>query len=395
MSHSSPHFSPQNLVSPPAEGVREALEMAVAQAVQTLNGKSKRSKVSANGSESAAAKPAEKLFKLSRRTQSLLGVQIVGTGSYLPETIVSNEELEQKYGFEKGWIEPRTGILNRRHAAPGEATSQMCSEAARRAIHSANINKNEIDLVVVGTFTPDYHCPSTACLVQDALKLDAPALDVQAACSGFVYALVTAAQYVATGNSNMALVIGGDTNTRIVDQSDQRTGPLFGDGAGAVLLTRGSMQQGLVCYQMGADGSGGPLLQIPCGGTASPSRPEDVASGDLCLQMEGRTVFKWAVQALSQTIGLLLEKTDLAPNDVDCYLIHQANIRIIDKAMQQLGITGDRVYNNLQHYGNTSAGSIPIALDEAFKAGRFDRGDTLLMSGFGAGLTWGTALFRW
>lgn len=395
MAHSSPHFSSQNLILPSAESLHEPLQLAVAQKGQAVNGRSLRPKAAANGSEEPAPKPPEKLFKLSRRTQKLMGVQIVGTGSYLPETIVSNEELEQKYGFEKGWIEPRTGILNRRHAAPGEATSQMCSEAARRAIHSAGINKNDIDLVVVGTFTPDYHCPSTACLVQDELKLDAPAVDLQAACSGFVYALVTAAQYVATGNSDMALVIGGDTNTRIVDQRDQRTGPLFGDGAGAVLLTRGSMEQGLLCYQMGADGSGGPLLQIPSGGTASPSRPEDVSSGDLCLQMDGRTVFKWAVQALTQTISLLLDKTDLSPSDVDCYLIHQANIRIIDKAMQQLGITPDLVFNNLQHYGNTSAGSIPIALDEALKAERFGRGDTLLMSGFGAGLTWGTALFRW
>jgi 3-oxoacyl-[acyl-carrier-protein] synthase-3 len=396
MAHSSPHFFPQNLASPPGESALEPVQTAVAPKVQSVNGRSPHVKAATNGSEQAAAKPvAEKLFKLSRRTHSLLGVQIVGTGSYLPETIVSNEDLEEKFGFEKGWIEPRTGILNRRHAAPGEATSQMCSEAARRAIHSASINKNDIDLVVVGTFTPDYHCPSTACLVQDELKLDAPAVDLQAACSGFMYALVTAAQYVATGNSDMALVIGGDTNTRIVDQRDQKTGPLFGDGAGAVLLTRGSMQQGLLCYQMGADGSGGPLLQIPKGGTASPSRPEDLASGDLYLQMEGRTVFKWAVEAVKQTIRLLLEKTDLTVNDVDCYLLHQANIRIIDKAMQDLGITGDRVFNNLQHYGNTSAGSIPIALDEALRAGRFDRGDTLLLSGFGAGLTWGTALFRW
>jgi 3-oxoacyl-[acyl-carrier-protein] synthase-3 len=324
-----------------------------------------------------------------------MGVQIVGTGSYLPETIVSNEELERKYGIEEGWIERRTGIRNRRHAAPGEATSQMCSQAARRAIQSAHINKSEIDLVVVGTFTPDFHCPSTACLVQDELQLDAPAVDLQAACSGFVYALVTAAQYVATGNSKMALVIGGDTNTRIVDQYDKGTGPLFGDGAGAVLLTRGSMQQGLICYQMGADGSGGPLLQIPSGGTACPSRVEDVTSGDLCLQMDGRTVFKWAVQALTQTVGLLLEKTDLSASNVACYLIHQANIRIIDNAVQHLGIPPERVFNNLQQYGNTSAGSIPIAMDEALKAGRFQRGDTLLLSGFGAGLTWGTALFRW
>jgi len=324
-----------------------------------------------------------------------MGVQVVGTGAYLPERIVSNRELEERYGFEPGWIEPRTGILNRRHAAPGEATSQMCSQAARRAIQSAGLKKSDIDLVVVGTFSPDFHCPSTACLVQEELKLDAPAMDVQAACSGFVYALVTAAQYVATGNSKSALVIGGDTNTRIVNQADQRTGPLFGDGAGAVILTQGSQKQGLLCYQMGADGSGGPLLQIPSGGTASPSQIHDVQNGDLFLQMDGRTVFKWAIQALTQTIDLLLEKTEMSPGDVACYLIHQANIRIIDSAMQKLGIPPERVYNNLEQYGNTSGGSIPIALHEALQENRFQSGDTLLLSGFGAGLTWGTALFRW
>ncbi len=395
MAHTSPHFSPQNLASPPQEEDREPLQVAVAEKLQPASARNGRSQAMPNGSKKTAAKSVEKLFKPSPRTQSLMGIQIVGTGAYLPETIVSNQELEQRYGFEPGWIEPRTGILNRRHAAPGEATSQMCSQAARRAIQAANVNKNEIDLVVVGTFTPDFHCPSTACLVQEELKLDAPAMDVQAACSGFIYALVTAAQYVATGNSKMALVIGGDTNTRIVDQHDQRTGPLFGDGAGAVLLTQGSKQQGLLCYQMGADGSGGPLLQIPCGGTASPSQIEDVNNGDLFLQMDGRAVFKWAVQALTETIALMLKKTGLSAEDVACYLIHQANIRIINHAMQHLGIPAERVYNNLQQYGNTSGGSIPIALDEAWKANRFQADDTLLLSGFGAGLTWGTALFRW
>jgi 3-oxoacyl-[acyl-carrier-protein] synthase III len=398
MPHSTPHFSPQNLTAPSDE-VSEVLQVALAEKTQPTPRPSRPNNSSnGNGAEkpatNSATKP-EKLFKLSPRTQSLMGVQIVGTGAYLPERIVSNEELERKHGFERGWIEPRTGILNRRYAGIGEATSHMCSQAARRAIQAAEVNKNDIDLVVVGTFTPDYHCPSTACLVQEELKLDAPAMDVQAACSGFVYALVTAAQFVATGNSKMALVIGGDTNTRIVDQRDQRTGPLFGDGAGAVILTKGSQRQGLLCYQMGADGSGGPLLQIPSGGTAAPSQIEDVNNGGLYLQMDGRTVFKWAVQALTQTIGLLLEKTSMTPSDVACYLIHQANIRIIDKAMQDLGIPADRVYNNLHKYGNTSGGSIPIALDEALKAGRFQRDDTLLFSGFGAGLTWGTALFRW
>jgi 3-oxoacyl-[acyl-carrier-protein] synthase-3 len=249
--------------------------------------------------------------------------------------------------------------------------------------------------VIVGTFTPDFNCPSTACLVQNELGLDAPAVDMQAACSGFMYALVTAAQYVATGNSKLALVIGGDTNSRIVNPQDQRIGPLFGDGAGAVLLSKGEPHQGLICYQMGADGSGGPMLEMPAGGTRNPICPGDIESGRQFLQMDGRNVFKWAVRALTDTIELMLEKTGMSPHDVSLYLVHQANIRIINYAMEQLGIPPQKVHNNLQRYGNTSAASIPLALDEAFQEGRINRGDTLLLSGFGAGLTWGTGLFRW
>jgi 3-oxoacyl-[acyl-carrier-protein] synthase-3 len=337
-----------------------------------------------------------KLFRLSRRTQSLLGIQIVASGSYVPERVVTNRELEDSYGFEPGWIEQRTGILTRCHALPHQATSDLCVEAARRAMRAGRVDADDVDLVVVGTFTPDHAgCPSTACLVQDRLGIDAPAFDVQAACSGFVYALVTAAQYVATGNSDLALVVGGDTNSRIVNPHDQRTAPLFGDGAGAVLVARGEPHQGLLCYQMGADGSGGPLLQIPSGGTRCPATPAEIAAGRHYMQMDGRSVFKWAVRAVTDTIELVLEQSGLGAQDVDCYLLHQANIRIINSAMEQLGVPAGKVYNNLFKYGNTSAASIPLALDEAFREGRIHRGDTLLLSGFGAGLTWGTALFRW
>ena len=344
----------------------------------------------------APAKSPGKLFKLSRRTHSLLGVQIVSSGSYVPETVVTNADLEQRYGFEPGWIEQRSGILTRRYAAEDQATSDLCVEAARKAMRAGQIDAREIDLVVVATFTPDHlSCPSTACLVQDRLGIDAPAFDLQAACSGFVYALVTAAQYVATGNSKLALVIGGDVNSRVVNPTDQRTAPLFGDGAGAVLLARGEPHQGLLCYQMGADGSGGPLLEVHSGGTRNPLTPEALLAGQQYLQMDGRSVFKWAVQALADTVELVLHKTGMSADEVALYLIHQANIRIINYAMEQLGIGEHKVHNNLQKYGNTSAASIPIALDEAYQAGRIHRGDTLLLSGFGAGLTWGTGLLRW
>lgn len=344
---------------------------------------------------SATRKNSGTLFKLSQRTSSLPGVQILASGSYVPDEVVTNADLEGRYGFEPGWIEQRTGILERRYAAPGQATSHMCVEAARRAIRNARVSPSDIDLVVVGTFTPDFRCPSTACLVQDALGLDAAAVDLQAACSGFMYALVTAAQYIATGNSRMALVLGGDTNSRIVNPHDQRTAPLFGDGAGAVLLTRGEPHQGLLCYQMGADGSGGPLLEMASGGTLEPSTPENVEAGRHYLSMDGRSVFKWAVRALTDTIELVLSRSGMSPHDVSQFVVHQANQRIIGYAMEQLGIPQEKVFSNLHKYGNTSAASIPLALDEAFTSGRINRGDTLLFSGFGAGLTWGTGLFRW
>ncbi len=340
-----------------------------------------------------AKKSSRTLF--SKRTNSLLGVQIVSCGSYLPEIVVTNEDLQRQRGFDADWIKQRTGILERRFTPDGQSTSDLCVEAAKKAMRAARVDPADIDLVLVGTFSPDYNCPSTACLVQDRLGLDAPAVDLQAACSGFMYALVTGAQYVATGNSNLALVIGGDCNTRIIDPTDRRIAPLFGDGAGAVLLMRGEPHQGLMCYQMGADGSGASLLDRPTGGSRDPSNAENVAAGGHFLQMDGRAVFKWAVRALTDTIELMLEKSGLSVHDVALYVIHQANIRIIDYAMEQLGIPQEKVYNNLHKYGNTSAGSIPIVLDEAFQEGRINRGDTILMSGFGAGLTWGTALFRW
>jgi len=331
----------------------------------------------------------------SQRTNSLLGIQIIGSGSYVPDRVVTNEDLEAERGFDPDWISRRTGILERRYAPDDQATSDLCIEAARRAIRSARVDPSEIDLVLVGTFTPDYSCPSTACLVQDKLGLDAPAVDLQAACSGFIYSMVTGAQFVATGNSKMALVIGGDCNSRIVDPQDRRIAPLFGDGAGAVLMTRGEPHQGLICYQMGADGSGGPLLQRPVGGTRHPVTVDDVEAGRQYLAMDGGAVFKWAVRVLTDTIELVLSKSGMSNHDVSLYLVHQANKRIIDAAVSQLGIDPERVFSNLQRYGNTSAGSIPLALDEAFQAGRINRGDTILMCGFGAGLTWGTSLFRW
>ena len=335
------------------------------------------------------------VFTPHPRTHTLLGVQMVATGGYVPQRVVTNRDLEQQFGIDPGWVEQRTGILERRYVADGEATSHMCVEAARKAMRSARVSAEDVDLIVVGTFTPDYTCPSTACLVQDALGILAPAIEVQAACSGFLYALVTAAQYVATGNSRMALVLGADTNSRIVNPNDKKIAPLFGDGAGAVLLTAGDPHQGLLCYQLGSDGSGAGLLDRPAGGSLNPCTEEDVKAGRHFMRMDGRSIFKWAVRALTDTIDLVLGKTGMSARDVSLFFVHQANMRIIDYAMEQLGIPPEKLVNNLQKYGNTSGASIPLALDEAFREGRIQRGDTILLSGFGAGLTWGTGLFRW
>jgi 3-oxoacyl-[acyl-carrier-protein] synthase-3 len=210
-----------------------------------------------------------------------------------------------------------------------------------------------------------------------------------------MYSLVTAAQFVASGNAKAALVVGGDCMSRIINPADQRTYPLFGDGAGAVVLTAGDPHQGLLCYQMGADGSGGSLLDRKAGGSKSPLSVSAIEAGDHLLHMDGRSVFKWAVRLVTDTIELMLETAGMTVHDVSLFALHQANIRIIDAAMEQLAIPPEKVFSNVHRYGNTSGGSIPLVLDEAFREGRIDRGDTLLMCGFGAGLAWGTSLFRW
>ncbi len=329
------------------------------------------------------------------RCRSLKGVRVVGTGSYVPDAIVTNEHLHQRLGFDSEWIVKRTGILERRHALPHQATSDLCFEAARRCIEQAAIAARDIDLLVLATFTPDMAFPSTACLVQDRLKLTCPGIEIEAACAGFMYALVTGAAYVVAGVSDLALVIGGDCNSRVVNPDDLKTYPLFGDGAGAVLLTRGRLDQGLLSYSLGADGSGGDLLCRPACGSRLAATPETLAKGLHYMHMDGRAVFRWAVDILSDTIQDVLDDSGLHPSDIDLYIPHQANIRIINAAIDVLHIPRSRVFNNLERYGNTSAGSVPLALDEAMAEGRIQPGNLVLLSGFGAGLAWGTAVLRW
>jgi 3-oxoacyl-[acyl-carrier-protein] synthase-3 len=327
--------------------------------------------------------------------RSLLGIQILGSGSYVPEHVVTNQDLRETHGFDPDWIVNRTGIYERRFALPHQATSDLCIEAAIRCLKAAGREPSDVDLLVVATFTPDMAFPATANLVQDRLRLACPAFDVQAACAGFVFALVIASQFVGTGNSRCALVVGGDCNSRVINPKDQKSFPLFGDGAGAVLLTPGNPTQGLVAYQLGSDGSGGDLLSRPACGSRIPPSAEALEQGLHYLTMDGRAVFKWAVRILADSSQAVLAHGDCQVRDIRWFIPHQANVRIIHAASDVLGFHRDAVYKNLERYGNTSAGSIPIALDELNRDGVIERGDLLLTSGFGAGLNWGTALWRW
>lgn len=329
------------------------------------------------------------------RCRSLMGVRVVGTGHYVPDSVVTNDHLFARFGFDSDWIVKRTGILERRQALPHQATSDLCYEAAVRCLANAGIPKDRVDLLVLATFTPDMSFPSTACLVQDRLKLTCAAIEIEAACAGFMYALITGAAYIVSGASDTALIIGGDCNSRVLNPHDIKTYPLFGDGAGAVLLTRGRPDQGLLAFSLGSDGGGGDMLSRPACGSRLPVSSELMDKGLHYMHMDGRAVFRWAVGILCDTIQDVLKAGNLQPSDIDIYIPHQANIRIINAGIDVLKIPRSRVYNNLDRYGNTSAGSVPLALSEAVAEGRLREGDLAVLSGFGAGLAWGTALMRW
>jgi 3-oxoacyl-[acyl-carrier-protein] synthase-3 len=324
-----------------------------------------------------------------------MGVRILGSGSFVPDRVVTNDELCSAYGFDSDWIINRSGIRERRFAPPHQATSDLCALAAQACLEDAGCDPSEVDLLVLATMTPDMMFPSTACIVQDRIGVKCPAFDLSAACAGFVYALITASQFVAAGTARRALVIGGDCNSRVINPGDQKSFPLFGDGAGAALIGPGGPQQGMLGYQFGADGSGADLLNRPAGGSRMPFSVEAFDHGLHYLAMDGRAIFKWAVRKLADSAQEVLDHAHLGVPDVHCFIPHQANVRIIHAATDVLGFNRDLVFKNLDRYGNTSGGSIPIALDEARRAAMIRPDDLVLLSGFGAGLTWGTTLWRW
>lgn len=339
---------------------------------------------------------AEKAIATGRRPRlaRLTGVQVLATGSYVPPQIVRNEELAE-LGYDADWIVQRTGIRARRRAAADVATSDLAYQAAQNCLEHAGVAAGEVDLIVVATMTPDSPMPSTACQLQRLLGCNAPAFDVNAACAGFTFALITGMQYVASGFARRVLVVGADMMTRVMDPADRKTFPLFGDGAGAVLLGPGTAEQGMLSYVLGSDGGGADLLKIPGGGTREPLTPEALACGRQYMQMDGRAVFKWAVRLLGESVRELLAAAELEASDLSLVVLHQANFRILDAARAELGLPPDKLVVNLDRYGNTSAGSIPLALDEMQRAGRIRPGDPVLLYGFGAGLAWGGGIFRW
>jgi 3-oxoacyl-[acyl-carrier-protein] synthase-3 len=327
-----------------------------------------------------------------------VGFRLVATGGAVPAKVVTNADLA-RLGCDPEWIRSRSGIQERRHAAPEVATSDLAAAAGEAALAVARRPRQDVDLLVLGTFTPDMSIPSAACIVQEKLGLDAPAMDVTAACAGFAYALVTAANFLAAGSSRLALVIGADTNSRVVDPEDVKTWPLFGDGAGAVLLEAASAEpsgreHGLLAFSLGSDGRGAGLLACPMSGSRRPATAEGLARREQFMQMDGRAVFKWAIQLAEENIAQVVERSGVAMDSVDLFVLHQANARIIEGAREGLGVAADRFAMNIDRYGNTSSGSIPLVIDEAWRAGRIGPGSTVVVCGFGGGLAWGSAVWR-
>jgi 3-oxoacyl-[acyl-carrier-protein] synthase-3 len=311
-----------------------------------------------------------------------MGVGIIGVGAYVPENIVTNHDIEKIVDTNDQWIRSRTGIEERRIASPNMDTSHMAIIAAKNALRDAKLHAEDIDLIIVATATPDNVFPTVACMVQEALNLTmVPAMDVSAACSGFVYALITGYQFIETNTYKNVLVIGSEKFSKIIDWSDRDTCVLFGDGAGAVVLSKVSKRNGILSFELGADGSGGKYLEV------------NNQTDYVC--MNGKEVFKFAVRQMPQTCINVIEKAGLTKEEIDFLIPHQANIRIIDAARERLGLDKEKVSTTVKMHGNTSAASIPLALFHELGSGKIMDGDLIVMVGFGGGLTWGSLVMRW
>ncbi len=330
-------------------------------------------------------------MKKGGKNGNSMTIEVIGTGSYLPETIMTNDDLANMVDTSDEWIVSRTGI-HTRYIAKEETTSSMAVWAAKKAIEDSGIAPEDIDLIIAATVSADYAFPSTACIVQSELgAVNAVAFDLSAACSGFIFALNTAYAYISAGIYKNALLIGAETLSRHVDWEDRSTCVLFGDGAGAAVVRRS--HRGFISFEQGADGIKGMVLNCAYPPIVNPYHKQERVPG--FMKMDGQEVFKFAVKKIPECIQNLLEKQNMTPEDVDWYLLHQANIRIIQSIAKRLSVSLDKFPSNLFTYGNTSAASVPILLDEVHHSGQMKEGDKIVLAGFGGGLTWGACLLEW
>ncbi|MGM0501967.1 MAG: beta-ketoacyl-ACP synthase III [Bacillota bacterium] len=322
--------------------------------------------------------------------------KVAGVGSYTPDKILTNQDLEEMVDTSDEWIVKRTGIKERRIAADDVSASDLAYQASKKALNNAGLQAEELDLILVATSTPDHiGFPATSCVLQDKLGVtDIPAFDLAAACTGFIYGMSTATQYIETGVYDNILVVGSEVLSKFIDWEDRNTCVLFGDGAGAAVLTP-STTGGVLANTLGADGSRSDVLEIPSGGSKDAFSKSALEQRSHYIRMDGKPVFKFAVKILGQAAVEGLEEANLTKDDIDYLIPHQANIRIIDAAAKRLDLKREQIYVNLDKYGNTSAASIPLALDEAVKDKNIEAGDIVVLVGFGGGLTWGATVIEW
>ncbi len=326
----------------------------------------------------------------------MVSAGILATGHYAPKKLLTNADLERMVDTSDDWIRTRTGIETRHIAADSEDTSDLCVHAAEAALEKAGLTPDDIDFIMVGTASPDYVVPSTACLVQSKLgATHAGAMDFSAGCSGYIYGVTLASQFIRSGLYKHVLVIGAEVLSRLVNWADRSTCILFGDGAGAAIMGPVEDGYGYIASELGSDGSLGGILNIPASGIAEPVTHRAIDSGRIYIHMEGSEVFKHAVRHMEATTEAVMKKADITIDDVALFIAHQANYRIIHATAKKLGVPEEKVYVNVNKYGNTSAASVGIALDEAVAEGRLKKGDYLVLTGFGAGLTWGSVVLKW
>jgi 3-oxoacyl-[acyl-carrier-protein] synthase-3 len=333
--------------------------------------------------------------KVNKTPNSLRTVSIIGTGAYLPEKIVTNDDLAKTVDTNDEWIYSRTGMRERRIARDDQATSDLAAEAAKVALADAGISADEVDLLIVATLSPDMFFPSTACFVQENIGANnAYCYDLGAACSGSLYAIETAKNQIACGAVETVLIIGAEKMSTFIDWSDRNTCVLFGDGAGAMVLRATGAERGIMKGTFGCDGSLASLLWTPGGGSRNPLTAENIDEKSQCLKMEGREVYKHAVKQMTQSVRDALELNGLTSDDIKCFVAHQANARIIDAIGKRLDVA-DRMFMNVEKYANTSAAALVIAIDEVAKSGAIQQGDNMLLVAFGGGFTWGANIVEW